>query len=65
MSSTDAEYLHIVTQDEISDRRRNLGRLMIWGSATVLLVLIVIQSLDQFSSFEFGFKRRVGKDIES
>ena len=55
MSSTDAEYLHIVTQDEISDRRLNLGRLMIWGSAIILLVLIVIQSLDQFSSFDFGF----------
>lgn len=55
MSSTDADYLHIVTQDKISDRRRDLGRLMIWGSATILLVLIVIQSLDQFSTFEFGF----------
>ena len=56
MSSTETDYLHIVTQDKISARRRDLGRLMIWGSATILIVLISIQSLDQFSSFEFGFK---------
>ena len=55
MSSTETDYLHIVTQDRISPRRRDLGRVMIWGSAAILFVLIVIQSLDQFSSLDFGF----------
>ncbi|MDG2474926.1 MAG: sugar ABC transporter permease [Paracoccaceae bacterium] len=55
MSSTESDYLHIVMQHEISDRRRYLGRTMIWGSAIILLFLVLFQSLHQVGWLESGF----------
>ena len=56
MSSTETDYLHIVTQDRISPRRRDLGRVMIWGSAAILFVLIVIQSLTSLALWTLALR---------
>ena len=56
MSSTESDYLHIVMQDKISDRRRSLGRTMIWGSAVILLFFVVVQTLQHIGKIELGFK---------
>ena len=56
MSSTEGDYLHIVMQDEISTQRRSLGQTIMWGSAAILLFLIILQSLDQLGIFRLGFQ---------
>tara|TARA_Y200000002_G_C22669425_1_gene659312 strand:- start:1047 stop:2156 length:1110 start_codon:yes stop_codon:yes gene_type:complete len=55
VSSTEGDYLHIVMQDEISARRRYLGRTMIWGSALILLFFVIVQSLHQVGWLASGF----------
>ena len=56
MSSTEGDYLHIVIPDEISPRRRIVGRSIIWGSAAILMLFILIQSLDHANIVNFGFE---------
>ena len=41
MSSTDGDLLHTVTADNISDGRRRLGKLMVWGFALCAAQVIV------------------------
>ena len=36
--STQGDLLHVVTADDISDRRRTLGKAMIWGSFAVMVL---------------------------
>ena len=53
--TSETDYLHVVTADNISDRRRLLGKSLIWGSAALLGLVIVLQFLDQAGRADFGF----------
>ena len=53
--TSETEYLHVVTADNISDRRRLLGKSLIWGSAAILGLMIVLQLLDQMGRIDLGF----------
>lgn len=44
--STDVSPLHIVTDDDISARRRAFGRAIVWGSFALLVVVAAVQTLD-------------------
>ena len=54
--ATDTEYLHVVTADDISRRRRAFGRAIVWGSAAIIGVVIVLQLLQQTGAAHFGFR---------
>ena len=56
MSASEGNYLHIVMPDQISDTRRNFGRFIIWGSAVLLILTVLLQSLDQSNFLSFGFE---------
>lgn len=49
------DLLHIVTNDDISDGQRAAGRIVMWGSAAILLVMAVLQTLDQNGVIALGF----------
>jgi multiple sugar transport system permease protein len=53
MSSGDL--LHVVTNDNISDGRKRLGRLLVWGSAGLLLLVALLQTLQVLGWRDFGF----------
>ena len=53
MSSGDL--LHVVTNDNISQARKRLGRALIWGSAAVLLGVVLMQTLQVSGQHDFGF----------
>ena len=55
MSEVNGDYLHVVTADYDSAFRRLLGKLLIWGSALVLALVILLQILDQQGAVELGF----------
>lgn len=38
---SEGDLLHVVTADDISDRRRSLGKALIWGSFTILVATFV------------------------
>ncbi|HCC98430.1 MAG TPA: sugar ABC transporter permease, partial [Rhodobacteraceae bacterium] len=46
MSNSEGDYLHIVMPDEISASRQRFGRMIIWGSATLMGVVLLLQTLD-------------------
>ncbi|WP_308917860.1 sugar ABC transporter permease [Jannaschia sp. LMIT008] len=46
--------LHIVTDDDISDGRARRGRLMIWGSLALLVVVALVQWLDRSGALDLG-----------
>jgi multiple sugar transport system permease protein len=50
-----SDHLHVVTSDDISARRRQLGRIMVWGSAAVLLLVAAAQMAQSLGWSEFGF----------
>jgi multiple sugar transport system permease protein len=52
---SDADLLHIVTNDNISPRRRGAGRGLIWGSAALLIGMAALQSLQSAGIRDFGF----------
>jgi len=54
--STEGDLLHVVTADDISDRRRRLGRGIVWGSAGLLAVVAAIQTADQNGWISIGFE---------
>ena len=56
MSNTEGDYLHIVMPDQISVRRKRFGKIMIWGSALFLFVVVLIQWLDHAELYRFGFE---------
>lgn len=56
MSASEGNYLHIVMPDQISVTRRNFGRFIIWGSAVLLILTVLLQSLDQSNFLSFGFE---------
>lgn len=45
--STEGDLIHVVTSDTISNRRKNLGKLLIWGSAAILLLSFLIVGLSR------------------
>ncbi|MFM2390305.1 MAG: hypothetical protein RLZZ437_1860 [Pseudomonadota bacterium] len=53
MSSGDL--LHVVTNDNISDGRKRLGRMLVWGSAGLLLLVALLQTLQVLGWRDFGF----------
>jgi multiple sugar transport system permease protein len=54
MSSGDL--LHVVTNDNISDRRKTFGRALVWTTAGLLAVVALLQTLQTVGSADFGFR---------
>ena len=52
----DGDLLHIVTTDNIPARRVAFGRMVIWGSAGLLILLAVVQSLQEAGQIDLGFQ---------
>ncbi len=48
------DLLHVVTNDNISDRRRAFGRTLIWGSVAVLVATATAQTLDRMGLMQIG-----------
>ena len=51
----DGDLLHIVTNDNLSASRIALGRAVMWGSAGVLLLVAVLQTLQAMGKLDLGF----------
>ncbi len=49
------DLLHVVTNDTISDNRRNFGRAIIWGSGLLMLAVAAAQVAQMQGVAEFGF----------
>jgi len=49
------DLLHIVTSDNISRGRTNLGHAVIWGSVALMAAVALLQSLQTFGGNDFGF----------
>jgi multiple sugar transport system permease protein len=47
--------LHVVTNDAIPASRRAFGRAIVWGSAGVLALVALLQSLDRMGTVAIGF----------
>lgn len=56
MASTEADYLHIVTADNISAARIRFGKTIIWASAALLCVVGLVQYLDTQGVVSLGFE---------
>jgi carbohydrate ABC transporter membrane protein 1, CUT1 family (TC 3.A.1.1.-) len=56
MASTEADYLHIVTADNISAARIRFGKTIIWASAALLCVVSLVQYLDTQGVVSLGFE---------
>lgn len=54
--SSEGDLLHVVTADEISEDRKRIGRLMVWGSAALLILVALLQTADQAGWLEIGFQ---------
>jgi len=50
------DLLHVVTADDISDRRRLFGRAIVWGSALVVALVATLQSAQHMGYGDFGFQ---------
>ena len=53
--STQGDLLHVVTNDNLSDRRIAFGRMIVWGSAALLLLVLALQTTDVLSWTSIGF----------
>lgn len=53
---SNGDLLHVVTNDNISDRRKLFGRAIIWGSAAILALVAVLQTLQFNEQANFGFE---------
>lgn len=51
-----ATHLHIVTNDDIPDRRKRLGRGLVWGSAGLMLAVGLAQLIQSLGWRDFGFQ---------
>ena len=56
MSSAEGDYLHVVTADDVSDKRRKTGRFLTWGAAAVLAAVILAQILNHNEVADLGFE---------
>jgi multiple sugar transport system permease protein len=50
------DLLHVVTADDISDRRRFFGRAIVWGSALVVALVAALQTAQHLGYADFGFR---------
>ena len=53
--SAPSDLLHIVTNDNISAGRKSAGKVMIWGTAAILLATALAQFLQMEGQSDFGF----------
>ena len=53
--TTQGDLLHVVTNDNISARRRAFGRVIVWGSVAVLLLVALLQTLHAMGRINLGF----------
>ncbi len=56
MSTAEGDFLHVVTADDVSERRRLLGKALVWGSAGLLGCVVVVQLADHHSIASLGFE---------
>jgi multiple sugar transport system permease protein len=49
------DLLHVVTSDSLSSGRKTFGRALIWGSAGLLALVAVLQTLQATGAADFGF----------
>ena len=54
--NTDGDLLHTVTADNISDSRKRLGKLMVWGTALFCVMLALQQTIYQSGRVSIGFE---------
>ena len=52
----EGDLLHTVVSDHMSPGRVLAGRALVWGSALVLLVIVIVQALYEFERISFGFE---------
>lgn len=52
----DGDRLHVVTADHISDQRRRLGKTLVWGSAALMALIMVLQTFDGIGTLSIGFE---------
>jgi multiple sugar transport system permease protein len=53
--SSEGDLLHVVTNDNISAGRKAFGRAIIWGSAAVMGLVALMQTLQSAGQADFGF----------
>ena len=51
----EGDRLHVVTTENISDARRNVGNLLVYGSAVIMFLVAGLQSLDSNGILDIGF----------
>ncbi|MFA3917633.1 carbohydrate ABC transporter permease [Ruegeria hyattellae] len=54
--TSDGDLLHTVTAENISDSRRRLGKLLVWGTAALFLALALLQALHEAGRVSAGFE---------
>lgn len=54
--SSEGDYLHVVTADQISGNRRLFGKAIVWGSAGLMFLVAFLQTADQNGWLEIGFQ---------
>lgn len=54
--TTSGDLLHIVTNDDIPPGRMAFGRVIIWGSAALLVLVAALQGLHQAGQIDLGFE---------
>jgi multiple sugar transport system permease protein len=55
VASTEGDFLHVVTADDISAGRIRFGRAIMWGSAGLLALVALLQILDDQGIVPLGF----------
>ena len=48
------DLLHVVTADDISERRKLFGRAIVWGSALIIALVAAAQTVQQPGIADFG-----------
>ena len=52
---SEGDLLHVITNDNISPNRRRTGQALIWGSVAVLALAALLQTLQTWGGYDFGF----------
>ncbi|MBW7922427.1 MAG: sugar ABC transporter permease [Rubellimicrobium sp.] len=53
--STEGDLLHVITSDVISPQRRMVGRILVWGAAALVAVVVLLQLLQISGRIDIGF----------